>query len=156
VTFDRHKHHRRSIRLPGYDYSEPGTYFVTLCTYSRECLLGDVHAGAVRLSDCGLVAREEWLRTARLPAEIQLDAFVVMPNHLHGIVIIKGYGERVGAMAANVGAQSLAPLQQPPLYRPRRSLGSFVAGFKMAVTKRVNALRGWRGAGRNIAPINSM
>ena len=84
MPFDRHKHYRRSIRLAGYDYSQPGAYFVTVFTYGRECLFGAVCAGAVRLSDCGLVAREEWLRTARVRTEIDLDAFVVMPNHLHG------------------------------------------------------------------------
>lgn len=141
MVFDRHKHRRRSIRLRGRDYSRPGTYFVTLCTYYRECLFGTVEAGSVRLSEWGLAAREEWLRTAQVRPEIELDAFVVMPNHLHGIVIITEV----------VGAQGLAPLRnptesKPALYRPPRSLGSFVAGYKMAVTKRVNRLRGTPGA----------
>lgn len=141
MVFDRHKHRRRSIRLRGRDYSRPGTYFVTLCTYYRECLFGTVEAGSVRLSEWGLAAREEWLRTAQVRPEIELDAFVVMPNHLHGIVIITEV----------VGAQGLAPLRnptesKPALYRPPRSLGSFVAGYKMAVTKRVNRLRDTPGA----------
>lgn len=146
MKFDRRKHHRHSIRLAGYDYSQPGAYFVTVCIYSRECLFGAIAAGAVRLNDCGLVAWEECSRTPCLRAEIELDAFVVMPNHMRGIVIVKGDDQRVGATDANVGAQGLAPLQQPPLQRPRRSLGSFVAGFKMAVTKRINVSRGTPGA----------
>jgi putative transposase len=153
MVFDRHKHHRRSIRLRGRDYSLPGAYFVTLCTYYRECLFGAVAAGRVRLSEYGLVAREEWLRTAQVRAEIASDAFVVMPNHIHGIVVITDDGA-VGATATGataVGTQGLAPLrnpplQVPPLYRPPRSLGSFVAGYKMAVTKRVNRLRDTPGA----------
>jgi putative transposase len=141
--FDRHKHHRRSIRLPGCDYAHPGVYFVTLCTYYRECLFGTVGAGGVRLSEWGRVARDEWLRTAQVRPEIELDAFIVMPNHIHGIVIITD--------DAVVGAQGLAPLRKPPqpqpaLYRPPRSLGSFVAGYKMAVTKRINRLRDTPGA----------
>jgi putative transposase len=155
MRFDRHKHHRRSIRLRGYDYSRPGAYFVTICTYGRECVLGDVAAGAVRLNERGLIAREEWLRSAHARYEIELNAFVVMPNHLRAIVLIKdtgatgpdvGASDPVGATGPEVGAQGLAPLHNTPLRRPSRSLGSFIAGFKMAVTKRINTLRGTPGA----------
>ena len=138
MTFDRHKHHRRSIRLPGYDYASAGAYFVTVCTYGRECLFG-AGAGAggtVRLNPCGHVARDEWSRSAGHRPEIELDAFVVMPNHVHGIVVITD-----DAGTERVGAEHV-----PPLHRPPGSLGSFVAGFKMAVTKRVNLLRGTPGA----------
>lgn len=150
MTFDRHKHHRRSIRLRGYDYTSAGAYFVTICTYGRECLFGDVDDAAVRLNPYGLVAREEWLRSAARRPEIELDAFVVMPNHVHGIVIIMDDAvgaQRVGARrvwAERVGAEHVPPL--PAFYRPPGSLGSFVAGFKMAVTKRINLLRGTLGA----------
>ena len=88
MTFDRRKHHRRSIRLRGYDYTSGGAYFVTICTYDRECLFGAVEGNTVRLNQYGLVAREEWSRSAAHRPEIELDAFVVMPNHVHGIVII--------------------------------------------------------------------
>ncbi len=145
MSFDRDKHHRRSIRLSGFDYSSPGAYFVTLCAYDRERIFGAVAGGEVRLSDYGRVAREEWLRSATVRPEIELDAFVIMPNHIHGVVIITGHrrddkrGSGKGRVC--VGAQGLAPLHRPP-----RSLGSFVAGFKMAVTKRVNTARGRAGA----------
>jgi putative transposase len=144
MTFDRHKRHRRSIRLRGYDYTSAGAYFVTICTYDRERLFGDVDDAAVRLNPYGVVAREEWFRSAAGRPEIELDAFVVMPNHVHGIVIITD--DAVGAQnvgAENVGAQHVAPL--PAFYRPPGSLGSFVAGFKMAVTKRINEMRGTPG-----------
>ena len=145
MTFDRHKHHRRSIRLPGYDYASAGAYFVTVCTYGRECLFGAVEAGAVRLNRYGLVVREEWLRSAAQRPEIELDAFVVMPNHVHGIVIITDDGTPGRVGAERVGAEHVGAEHVPPLHRPPGSLGSFVAGFKMAVTKRVNLLRGTPG-----------
>ncbi len=105
MTFDRHKHRRRSIRLRGYDYTSGGAYFVTICAYGRECLFGAVEGDTVRLNQYGLVAGEEWSRSAAHRPEIELDAFVVMPNHVHGIVIITDDA---------VGAQRVAPL---PAYR---------------------------------------
>jgi hypothetical protein len=74
--------HRKPIRLPGYDYAQPGTYFVTICTYRNRCLFGDVVDDTLHLSDFGHIAREEWLRSARIRPRITLDAFAVMPNHL--------------------------------------------------------------------------
>ena len=150
MKFDRDKHHRRSIRLPGCDYSHPGEYFVTLCTLGRECLFGDPIRGAVRLNEWGRVAREEWLRSAGVRPGVVLDAFVIMPNHMHGIIILtaesQSVGPRVGTHA--LGAHSCAPLQNqnPSLRRPRRSLASFVACYKASVTRRVNELRGTPGA----------
>lgn len=159
MTFDRHKHHRRSIRLPGYDYASAGACFVTICTYRRECLFGAVDGGAVRLNPFGLVGRDEWFRSAAHRPGIELDAFFVMPNHVHGIVIIKDNAvgaqrvappQRVGA--ERVGAEHVPPLpmpqqnENPPFYRTPGSLGSFVAGFKMAVTKRINTMRETPGA----------
>ncbi len=104
-------------------------------------MFGDVDGAPVRLNPYGVVAREEWLRSAARRPEIELDAFIVMPNHVHGIVMITD--DAVGAQregAQRVGAQRVAPL-----HRAAGSLGSFVAGFKMAVTKRINLLRGTPG-----------
>jgi REP element-mobilizing transposase RayT len=133
MTYDPAKHHRRSIRLPAYDYAQAGAYFVTLVAHARECLFGQVVGGQTRLSMPGEVVAAQWLRSARIRGEIELDAFVVMPNHVHGIVVIR-----------DVGAHSRAPLPSPP-HRPPRSLGSFVAGFKSAATKRINAIRSTLG-----------
>lgn len=93
------------------------------------------------MNDCGLAAREEWLRTASLRAEIQLDAFVVMPNHLHGIVIIKN--------DTVVGATGRSPLRETggrPRGPTKRSLASFICGYKPTVTRRINILRDSPGA----------
>ncbi|WP_416336931.1 transposase [Crocosphaera sp. UHCC 0190] len=153
MTFDPEKHHRRSIRIRNYDYSQPGAYFVTICTYQKQCWCGEIKNGQMCLNQLGKIVADEWLKTAIIRPNFQLDEWVIMPNHLHGIVIIndcsgnenKGdlgadYQNRgiVGANQDNkrdLGARN-APLRQKP-----NSLSSFVAGFKSAVTKRINLLR---------------
>jgi REP element-mobilizing transposase RayT len=141
MAFDRKRRHRRSIRLPTHDYTAPGGYFVTVCTYERVCLFGDVIEDKMRLNDTGKIVRDEWMRSAAIRREIVLDEFVVMPNHVHGIVMIR---ESVGA----TGRSPLHGAPRSPLVRsgpPPRSLGSFVGGFKSAVATHVSALRGTRG-----------
>jgi len=122
-------HHRRSIRLQGYDYSSPGAYFVTICTQNRECLFGDIVNGKMVLNDIGKIVADEWIKTGDIRDEIELDAWVVMPNHFHGIVMIRR-GDRPVAPTS-------APLPGP---RPK-SIGSLMSGFKSAVTKRINKIR---------------
>ena len=102
MPFDPARHHRRSTRLRGYDYSGAGIYFVTLCTLSRECLFGDIAGASMQPSKAGEIVQEEWLRSATIRREIALDAMVVMPSHLHGIVIIQGVGAAGRSPAAPV------------------------------------------------------
>jgi len=83
-------HHRRSIRLTHYDYSLPGAYFVTVCAFGKRCVFGSVVGDQMRENDCGRIVREQWLDTVRIRPQIELDAFTVMPNHLHGILWILG------------------------------------------------------------------
>jgi len=103
--------HRRSVRLAGYDYSQSGAYFFTLCTVDRTCLFGEVVEGEMKFNEWGEIVVEEWRRSAEIRQEIELDAFVVMPNHIHGILIIED--ARTGT-ATN--AHDLAPDE------PRRAL----------------------------------
>lgn len=135
MRYDPARHHRRSIRLRHYDYSQPGAYFVTICTKDHECIPGDVPDGHMCLSEFGRVVSQEWQRSAVIRREISLDSFVVMPNHIHGIVVIEKASHRPVA----VGAHGGAPLRSP------RSLGSLLAGLKSASTKRINELRGTPG-----------
>jgi REP element-mobilizing transposase RayT len=124
------------MRLPHWDYRENGAYFVTICTYERSLLFGDVPFEELRLNDLGRAVEEAWTRSAEIRAEIWLDAFVVMPNHVHGIVWI--------CHAQPVGPQGLAPLRPASAssfaVQPM-SLGSMVRGFKSASKIRVNELR---------------
>jgi REP element-mobilizing transposase RayT len=94
MKYDPQHHRRRSIRLKEYDYSQAGAYFVTICTQHRKCLFGDVVDGEMRLNDAGRTVRDEWLKSQAIRNEIALDAFVVMPNHFHGIAIIRRRGDR--------------------------------------------------------------
>jgi len=151
MKYNPEKHHRRSIRLQGYDYSQPGAYFVTVCTRNKveahgraPLLFGEVIDGEMVLNDYGHIVEEEWHRSVNIRREIRLDAFVVMPNHLHGIVIIQGDGVGAhGVGAHGVGAHGRAPLRgtSSHLWRSPKSLGSFIAGYKSAVTKRINEMR---------------
>ncbi len=134
MRYDPAKHYRRSIRLPGYDYTQVGAYFVTIVTYQRECTFGEVVAGQMRVNEIGAVVREEWLRYAEIRGEIALGEYMIMPSHVHGIVIIR-----------DVGAHGHAPLPARTRQRPTRSLGSFVAGYKAAATRRINVIRGTLG-----------
>jgi REP element-mobilizing transposase RayT len=136
LSYNPEIHQRRSIRLRGYDYSQPGAYFVTLCTSGRECLFGDVADGEVALNYVGRVVHEGWSYTEFIRPEVEVDEFVVMPNHLHGIITIR-------QPEGSVGAHGRAPLPSGNaiFQRPPRSLGSLIAGFKSAATKRINELR---------------
>ena len=102
---ENNQHHRHSIRLKGYDYSEEGAYFVTVVTQHREMLFGKVVEGAMVLNELGEIVKEEWLKTTsiRMEIEIDIEEFVVMPNHIHGIIHITknnddpGRGDRCNA-----------------------------------------------------------
>lgn len=132
-------HHRRSIRLKDYDYTQNGAYFVTICTHEKQCIFGQVVDGAMVLNEWGRIVTDEWEQTAIIRTNIELDAFVVMPNHVHGIIVI----------TESIGAQCIVPLPNAPL-PPKRgatphnvapnSLGAIVRGFKSAVTRRINCL----------------
>jgi putative transposase len=78
--------HRRSIRVKGFDYTTPGAYFVTVCVQNRACILGEVVDGAVQLSTPGLVAESWWCSVSNTFPSVEIDAYVIMPNHLHGIL----------------------------------------------------------------------
>ena len=88
MTFDPDKHHRRSLRLKDYDYSRAGAYFVTICTHGRECLFGEIMDGEMRLNDAGQAAQADWVRLPERFQSIELDEFVIMPNHLHGVILV--------------------------------------------------------------------
>ena len=87
-------HHRRSIRLKGYNYSQAGLYFVTICVQNHECLFGEIIDGAMILNDYGNIVRDEWQYLTTKYPHIKLHEYVIMPNHFHGIVEI---GATVGA-----------------------------------------------------------
>jgi REP element-mobilizing transposase RayT len=148
MTFDPEKHHRRSIRLRNYDYSQPGAYFVTICTYQKQPWFGEIKNGQMYLNQLGKIVADEWLKTCKIRPNFQLDEWVIMPNHFHGIVIINDYSGDNQSLGNGQSASRFRRTQfdqltdhdAPPQQKPN-SLSSCIAGFKSAVTKRINLLR---------------
>jgi putative transposase len=139
TKYNPKKHHRRSIRLKGYDYTRPGAYFVTICTYQRQALFGEVIDGEMVLNACGKIVREEWLKTTQIRTNIQLhqDEFVVMPNHPHGIIWID---KTVGARRRR------APTKEGFGKPVKGSIPTIVRAYKSAVTLRINQILNSSGA----------
>ncbi len=148
MIYGPHRHQRRSLRLPGYDYSQAGAYFVTLCTHDRACVFGEVVDGEMRLNEWGEIVRDEWFKTATVRPYVVLNAdeFVIMPNHVHGIIWIVN-DDMVGAtgpVAPIEATRRVAPTERPCGPTPA-SIGAIMAQFKSAVTKRSHELRGTPG-----------
>ena len=131
---------RRSIRLHGYDYSLPGAYFLTLCAHQRELLFGEIMKGQAVLNQFGWTVREELLRTMELRAGVQIECFVIMPNHIHFILAL----HKTPAM--NTGDLPVAPTARSQRGARSGTVGAIIAQFKAASARRVNQLRGTPGA----------
>lgn len=125
---DQQTYRRRSIRLKGYDYSQAGAYFVTIVTQGRERLFGEIVDEAMQLNQYGEIVREEWERTSLVRPRVEIGAYTIMPNHVHGILI---FHDRVEATRRVAPTRTLQP----------DSLGAIMAQFKSIVTKRINAIR---------------
>jgi REP element-mobilizing transposase RayT len=134
--FDPHQHHRRSIRVKGYDYTEPGAYFVTIVTYQRGCLFGEVVHETMMLNDFGRIADECWRAIPEHFPFVELGAHMIMPNHVHGVIAIRDMGQG----AIDVGAQHCCaptPDNHNINVKPG-SLGAIVRSYKSAVSYRIN------------------
>ncbi len=159
TRYDPTKHHRRSIRLKGYAYASPGAYFVTLVTFDRECLFDNAILRHI--------AEYNWRAIIRHFENVVLDEWVVMPNHLHGIIIFRDDARRGEAFPENdFKATRLAfsqdgfdddrerrnasPLPSSERQRPHGvehgSLGAIIGNFKSITTRRINAIRHSHGA----------
>jgi len=137
---------RRSVRLPLYDYSADGMYFVTVCTCRHVCLFGDVERGIMVLNDIGQIVASTWREIVDHFPGVTLDEWIVMPNHVHGIVVLRGVRPPVPEVAvAAWRARHLdgegVQRRTPPRGPAQGSLGAIIGSFKSAATKRVNALR---------------
>ncbi|GAB6067553.1 transposase [Methylothermus subterraneus] len=169
TPYDPARHHRRSIRLKGYDYTQPGAYFITLVTHERAPLFGAVVDGVMRLNAWGEIVREEWFKTAHIRPYVRLyeDECVVMPNHVHGIIWMVennddtavgndnmvGNGDVVGARrrraptSRRAPAVSSCPDHVEQFGKPvPGSIPTIVRAFKSAITKRINELHNTPGA----------
>lgn len=124
------QHNRRSIRLLGYDYTQLGAYFVTLVTHERKCLFGGIMDGQIKFSPLGRIAEEQWLKIhARFPSW-EIDAFVIMPNHTHGVLIKRPLPGAAPEIKPGTPDGSLRP------YVTTDSLGAVMRSYKSAVAFR--------------------
>ncbi len=151
MRFDPQTHHRRTIRLHGYDHSQPGAYFITVCTHGKQSLYGEIVEGQRRMNDAGQLVHACWYGLGRRYSGIDLDAFIVMPNHIHGIIQITDVGAihelpTPGLVANEVGAIHESPLRGMDRKRRRRmQLAKVIGYFKMNTAKQINARRGTPG-----------
>lgn len=117
-------HKRKSIRLKYYDYSSVGFYFVTICCFNRLPLFGNIENGIMKLNECGKIAHNEWIKTFEMRTNLEIDEFVIMPNHVHLIVYIKENNHQ----EENVNR---------PFRSPSDNLGSIIRGYKSAVSQKL-------------------
>jgi REP element-mobilizing transposase RayT len=132
-------HHRRSIRLKDYDYTKAGAYFVTICTWNRECLFGDILDGKIQLNEFGQIVDEFLRRIHGHFRDVKINEFIIMPNHFHGIMLIE---------SDDVGAIHELPLRNATEHKQQRRrmlLPKIIGWLKMNSAKCINQIRNTHG-----------
>ncbi len=145
MTYDPDIHHRRSIRLRGYDYSSAGAYFVTICTRNQELVFGDIIDGSMILNDAGMMVQTVWDEIPSHYPGIEIDEFIIMPNHIHGITIIVGAAPR--GRPGSVRAIRQAMHKDRPT--PRNSGRTLVCG-PVPITSSTRPYGHWLPEGRGV------
>lgn len=158
------KYRIESARAPWWDYGRSGAYFITICTKNREHYFGEINEGKMILSPTGVIVNLLWYEIPYHSQNVELDEFVVMPNHIHGILILNGNdlennnNVETGQVVETGHALSLRGETNPdlinnPNYHPRfrnpgkNTVSSIIGGYKSAVTKHANRLgfpNGWQ------------
>ncbi|MGD0591483.1 MAG: transposase [Bacteroidota bacterium] len=145
-----------SARLQMYDYAQAGDYFVTLCSHHHQCVFGDVHGEEIRRNEIGKIVQRCWEEIPQHFPNVELDAFVVMPNHIHGIIVIKDHGRDVqlnvstGNISSNVSTEKTHASISPR----KGSLSVIIRTFRAAVTTlcRTNGYHNFRWQSRFYSP----
>jgi REP element-mobilizing transposase RayT len=166
MNYNPEKHHRRSIRLKGYDYTRECAYYFTICCHQRRCLLGEIKDGVMHLNLVGATVKAVWDSLPRHFPLIELDAFVVMPNHVHGIIVITNSAgncnpNRDSNLNLNCRGEAFVPGYNdtprqfsstnaspfpgcndtsPPRGTQSGSIGAILQNFKSVATRRVNRI----------------
>ncbi len=149
-------HHRRSIRLKGYDYSQSGLYFITLCVVDKTCMFGNVVEGKMQLNDIGQLVEQEWLNTINIRHnDVRLHNYIVMPNHFHAIIEIRrgeSHSPQSHSPKSHSSQSHLSQSDSPSITNecninekdlpqrmksPSQTIGAIVRGFKGAVTRQL-------------------
>ena len=168
MVYDSLSHHRRSIRLRGHDYADGGAYFVTICTEAKKCLFGEIVEGEMILNEAGHIVQDAWDSLPRRFPSLVLDAFQIMPNHVHAVLVLPGPGlEPALAKAAgapiiqpsagcrgragparvqdSMNPNTLAPRHQDTPRGARTTMGDVVGAFKSLSTIAVKRLLSCNG-----------
>ena len=154
--YNQDTHHRRSIRLKGYDYSQSGLYFITLCTVDRTCMFGNVVDPKMQLNDIGQLVEQEWLNTINIRHDnVRLHNYIVMPNHFHAIIEIRRGESHSPQSHSPYSHSSQSHLSQSNsssitnecningkdlprrMKSPSKTVGAIVRGFKGAVSRQL-------------------
>ncbi len=135
MRYNPDKHRRRSIRLPKYDYTQAGEYFITICSFERSPIFGEIRDQCLELNVFGDIVAQVWSGLPRSFSGLELDEFVVMPNHFHGILRLTGHVPQVQEW----------PLQGLPKGTQPGSVGAIVQNFKSISTRRINQIRATPG-----------
>lgn len=149
VKYDPNKHHRRSTRLKNYDYTTPGAYFITICTHQRECLFGEIVDREMQLNRLGVVVAAHWKNLPKYHPRLRLDEFVVMPNHVHGIMFLTdpfvgaGFSDHLDGLTDNTLAKP-APTDAA-LPTQGHSISEITRGFKTFSSRQINQIRRAQG-----------
>ncbi len=124
--------------MKGYDYAQAGAYFVTICTQGREGLFGEIGNGEMKLNGYGEVVKSEWLKTPNIRPNVTLDEWIIMPNHIHGIIAID---DGRGTLPRAQGTQQRAPTVERFGKPVSNSVPTIVRMFKSVTTKKINEIR---------------
>ncbi len=154
------RHNRHSIRLRGYDYSRPGAYFVTICAQDRQCLFGNIVNGEMTLNDAGRIVEHVWFDLPNHYSNVELDQYVIMPNHFHGIIILSDSGmngnQCTDSKHVGVGFKPAPTVNQCTDSKPvgvgfkpaptKHGLPEIVRAFKTFSSRRINEMQNTSGA----------
>jgi REP element-mobilizing transposase RayT len=163
MTYDAEHHHRRSIRLRGYDYTQAGAYFITICTQNRRSLFGRIVNGTMQLNDAGRMVESIWNTLPLLHPGLETDAFIVMPNHIHGIIFIVGAGLPAPIQDERDDDREMADQAENERSSTRvapteiQKIGDIIGEFKSRVTVeyiRGVKTRGWKGFDQRLLQRN--
>jgi REP element-mobilizing transposase RayT len=137
MTYNPAIHHRRSIRLKGYDYSQAGLYFITICCQDRSCRFGHIENSEVVLIELGMVACNEWAKLPERFPNFELDVFQIMPNHIHGIIILNEMPVGAGFTPAQndmyIGATDIGATDIGATARVAPTVSDIVGAYKSLV-----------------------
>ncbi len=155
MTYNPDHHHRRSIRLRDYDYSGAGAYFITICSWKKECLFGEIGDGEMLLNECGEFIMKCWDTIPAHFPHVETDEFIVMPNHVHGIIVLSDVGAQFiassrKAAAENQGIPGEGAMNHAPtkgngmkigIINHAPTVGEIVRAFKARCTHAITTMR---------------